>query len=128
MNTSVVQGLERQLEDAQALIARREMALRLSNNRDFKKLIIEGFLEKDCAAFTHESTDPALTADQRAMALQSAQAAGALKRFLHYAFQMGHHASNQLPELEEALAEARASEDQDSDAVNLPEETHGDLA
>jgi hypothetical protein len=128
MNTSVVQGLEHQLEDAKALIERREMALRLSNNRDFQKLIVEGFMQKDCAAFTHESTDPALTADQRAMALQSAQAAGALKRFLQYSFQMGHHAAGQLTELEETLAEARASEDQGSVDGNLPDETHGDLA
>jgi hypothetical protein len=127
MNTSAVQGLEQQLEDAKALIERRNLAIELANSRAFRILVMEGFCRDDCARFVHESTDPGLTPLQRADALQSAQAAGALKRFLQAQFQMGGVAERDLPELEENLAEARAEEDA-SDDVHLPAETHGDLA
>jgi hypothetical protein len=128
MNVTVVQGLEQQLKDAKELVERRDLVLELSNNRAFRKVIMDGFCRDDCARFTHESTDPNLTPLQRADALQSAQAAGALKRFLSQQFQLGQTASADVNEIEENLAEARAEEDAASTVVNQPAETHGDLA
>jgi hypothetical protein len=126
MNTSVVQGLEKQLQDAKGLQARRDLVVKLSNNREFRELILDGFCRDDCARFTHQSADPALTPQQRADALAVAQAAGHLKRYLSAAFQMGVTADNQLAELEEALEEARAEEDVPEQIQ--PDETHGDNA
>lgn len=108
---SSVSELEQQHSDAKELIARRRMAQRLADNRDFKKLILEGFCRDDAARFVQLSEDPALPAENRADALAIAKASGHLKRFLSMQIQMGAVAERQMPELEEAIVEARAAED-----------------
>jgi hypothetical protein len=128
MNTSAVQGLEQQLQDAKATIQRRDRIARLLNNRDFKEIILEGYCKEDCARFTHQSADPSLTKDQQASALDMAQSAGHLKRYLTAAFQMAANAENSLPELEEALEEARGEEVEDAAARNRGDEVDGDQA
>jgi hypothetical protein len=111
MNTSVVNGLENQLENAKTLLERRNMALKLSSNREFRKLVLEGFCEKECARLVCESADPALGLQERADALAMAQAGGHLRRYLSACFQMGAVAERDIPEIEDALAQARAEAD-----------------
>jgi hypothetical protein len=103
-------GLEKQLRDSKQLVERRQMALRLSENPDFRKLILEGFCLHDAARYVQESADPFLGVHERADALNMAQASGHLKRFLSVSVQMGAHAERTLPELEEAIEEARSLE------------------
>lgn len=111
MNTNDVQALEGQLARTKELIDRRNLALRLSSNRDFRKLILDEFCVKEAARLVGESADPALDPRERADALAMAQSAGHLKRFLSATFQMGAVAERDISEIEEALAEARAEED-----------------
>lgn len=122
MNTNSVQALEGQLERNKELIDRRNLALRLSNNRDFKKLIIDDFCLKEAARLVGESADPALDQQQRMDALSMAQAGGHLRRFLSMAFQMGAVAERDISEIEEALAEARAEEDAPQGDDNIQDE------
>ena len=105
-----VQQLEKQLDDAKTLVETRQMAIRLFQNPDFKKLIMDGFCLHDAARYAQESGDPALDVEQRADALAMAQASGHLKRFLSMAVQMGAHAERTMPELHAALDEVRAEE------------------
>lgn len=107
---SEVIALENQLENYKELVERRRTALRLSDNADFKKLILDEFLVKECARYAQLSADPALSPDERADALALAQAAGHLKRFLSVTVQMGAHAENTMADLEDEIAEARAEE------------------
>ena len=107
---SEVNALEEQRSNAKLLIERRDMAMRLEENRDFRKLIVDEFCIKECARYARESANPALTAEQRADAMALAQAAGHLMRFLHVVRQMGSTAEGQMPDLEEAIEEARAAE------------------
>jgi hypothetical protein len=104
---SEVSQLERQREGSLALIAERDLALKLSDNPDFKKLILEEFCVRECARYAQSSGDPALTAEQRADALALSQAAGHLRRWLSVKVRMGNQAEGQLPELEAAIEEAR---------------------
>jgi hypothetical protein len=116
--SDAVRGLETQLENAKILIERRDLALKLSNNRDFKKLILEDFCVTESARLVHQSGDPALSLEQRADALNMAQAAGHLRRYLSMMIRMGDNAESSLKDLEETLAEARAegdAEDQTDD-------------
>ena len=108
MNT--VQELEQQLEDSKKLIATRKAALRLAQNSDFKKLILEGFCERECARFARQAGDPAMNKESRDDAMQMALAAGHLLRFLEAQTQMGAHAERTLQDLEAELTEARAEE------------------
>jgi hypothetical protein len=105
------QALEQQLSDAKKLLSRREMALRLSSNRDFKQLILEEFCLQDAARYAQVSGDPAIGPVERADALAMAQASGHLKRFLSVVVQMGAVAEREMSNLEEAIEEARAEED-----------------
>lgn len=104
---STLEQLEQQLSDAKTLVATRQMALRLSQNADFKKLILEGFCLHDAARYVQESGDPSLNTEQRADALAMAQASGHLKRFLSMAVQMGAYAERTLGDLESAIEEVR---------------------
>jgi hypothetical protein len=108
--TSELAGLERQLEESKLLVERRNLALRLSQNHDFRKLILEDFCVQEAARYVHSSADPALEPNQRADALALAQASGHLKRFLSLCIQMGAYAERNLGELSQTIDQVRAEE------------------
>lgn len=121
-NTSVVEGLEQQLSDAKQQMERAKSAIRLYSNKDFRKLIIEGFCRDDSARFVAQSADPALSLEQQKDALNLAQAGGHLRRFLSAQVQLGATAERELADLEAELDEARVeaetpatSEDEEQD-------------
>jgi hypothetical protein len=127
---SEVHQLEQQLKDAKHLIERRDMALRLAENRDFRTLILDGFCKEEAARWVQLSTDPALNAEQRADSLQMAQASGPLRRYLSVQVTMANVAERELPELEEAIDAARAEEDQaaiDANQAGEPADDSGGL-
>lgn len=107
---SQVSELEQQKKDYTDLLERRKMAMRLSTNRDFKKLILEEFCVAECARYAQNSANPQLSADERADCLAIAQAAGHLRRFLSVVTQMGAHAERDMESLDRALDAARQEE------------------
>lgn len=107
---SEVYALEKQRDDAKELLARRELALKLSTNAEFKKLILQEFCVNECARYAQSSGDPALSAEQRADALALAQSAGHLRRWLSVIVTMGNNAERAMPELDEAIEQARQEE------------------
>lgn len=107
---SEVFALEKQLEDGKSMIVKRELALKLYNNPEFKKLILDEFCTQDCARYAQLSADPALKENERADALAIAQAAGHLRRFLSMTIQLGNQAERIGPEIEQAILEARQEE------------------
>lgn len=99
--------LEEGKKNALELMGRRDLALKLGNIPEFKKMILEDFCEKEAARLIGLSADPALTVQQRADALAMGQAAGHLRRYLSTTIRMGNIAENELREIEEAMDEAR---------------------
>ena len=108
---SQVQALEQQLKNAKELVAQRDLAIKLSENPDFRKLILDQFCTTECARYVQASADPALNAEQRADSLAIAQASGHLKRFLSVMVTMGNTAAREIGELEDQIEEARVEED-----------------
>lgn len=104
---SEVMALEQQLNKSKDLVALRDLALNLSKNPDFKKLILEEFCVKECARYAQTSADPSLGAVERADALALAQAAGHLKRWLSVTVRMGDVAESDQSNLEEQIEIAR---------------------
>lgn len=104
-------ALEKQLSNAVILAERRQMVARLQANRDFRKLILDGFCLVEAARYVQESCDPAMTIENRTDALNMAQASGHLLRFLEVTSAMGAHAERTMKELEDAVAEERAGQD-----------------
>ena len=108
---SEVENLQQQLRDSRFLVERRDAILKLYQNSDYKKVILNGFCKEDCARFAQESQDPALNPAQQADALNMAQASGHLRRYLSAIIQMGNHAEREIPQIEELLIELRAGDE-----------------
>lgn len=108
---SELTALTKQQEDAKGLMDRRDLALKLYGNADFKQLILKEFCVEECARYVHTSADPSLKPENRADALALAQAAGHLRRWLSVVVQMGNQAESQMQSLDQAIEEARAEED-----------------
>jgi hypothetical protein len=106
-----VSALEQQLNNAKLLVDRRDSALKLSENRDFRKVILDEFCGSEAARYVQASGDPALSAESRADSLAIAQASGHLKRYLSVIIQMGNQAARDVAELEVAMDEVRGEED-----------------
>ena len=107
---SEVFALEKQLADSKLSLERREKALKLYKDPNFKSLILDEFCVSECARYAQSSADPALNAEQRADALAIAQAAGHFRRFLSVVVTMGNQAERLIPDLEVAIEEARQEE------------------
>ena len=107
---SEVTALEKQLEEAKVFINRRDLAIKLYNNPEFKKLIIDEFCGSECARYAQTSADPALDDRQRADALAIAQAAGHLRRYLSVIVTMGNQSEEMLDRLEAEIEVARQEE------------------
>lgn len=102
-----VQQLEKQLDNVKNLVSKRDLAIKLYENADFRNLILEDFCVRECARYAQESADPSLKPEQRADALAMAQAAGHLRRFLSITVTMGNHAESTVDEIREAIDAAR---------------------
>ena len=107
---SDIQQLEQDIASAEELVVRRQMAIKLFGNREFKKLFTEEYFVSEAARLVQLSADPSLDAAQRADALNMAQATGHAKRYLSMVVQMGAHAERDLPEAHRTLDEMRAIE------------------
>jgi hypothetical protein len=104
---NVLEQLERHVEKLKYAVEMRDMAVRLADNRDFRKLILDGFCVSEAARYVQESGDPALTPNQRADALNLAQASGHLKRFIAITIQLGNQAAEDVRSTEEQIDEVR---------------------
>lgn len=107
---SEILELEQDIKNAEELVARREMAIKLSSNREFRKIFMDDYFVTEAARLVQLSADPALTLEQRADALAMAQATGHAKRYLSMMIQMGAHAARELPQAREALDELRGAD------------------
>jgi len=112
---SQLQQLEQGLAEAKQAVAIRDMILKLSENREFKKVIREGFMEQACARYARESADPALTDRQRADALAMSQAAGHLKRWFQNQIALGDIEAAKIPDWESEIERVRAGEDSENE-------------
>jgi hypothetical protein len=117
MNTEIAQ-MEAQKEQAKSLMELRDLALKLSNNREFRKLIREQWMQVEAARYVQLSADPSLKPEERADALAMAQATGHLKRWLSVTIRMGNIAENEINDLDAELAVARAEEAHDENALD----------
>ena len=107
---TVINELEQHVEQLQTLVEKRDLAIKLEKNREFKKLILDEFCVNECARYAQASADPSLKADERADALALAQASGHLRRYLSVVVQMGNQAESEINQTKEAIEQARVEE------------------
>lgn len=111
MSEVTIADLQEQRALLEQLQERRNMALKLSRNPEFKKLILQEFCVEECAKYAQLSADPALTPAQQADCLGIAQASGHLRRWLQVISQMAAKAENDIVAIDSEIAELRAEGD-----------------
>lgn len=104
-------ALEHRRKELLTAVERRALALKLSSNRDFKKLILDEFCVNECARYAQLSGDPRASAEERADSLALSQSAGHLRRWLSVTVQLGDIAVREIEDIDDALDEIRAEED-----------------
>lgn len=109
MSEVTVEQLEHHVTRLKGAVEMRDSAIALSSNRDFRKLILDGFCVSEAARYAQESGDPALTPNQRQDALNMAQASGHLKRFLSIAIALGNQAANDIRSSEDQIDQIRSA-------------------
>lgn len=103
-----IAGLEHRLEAAKGAVAHAEEVRKLMTNPLFRKVILRQFCVEDCARYVQESGDPLLADHNRADALNMAQAAGHLRRWLDLAIRMGEREADTVLQVEAELEVVRA--------------------
>ncbi len=114
MSEVSVAQLEAMRASQVALLQRRHTIERLLNNPDFKTVIMDGFCRDDAARYVQESGDPMLDERQRSDALAMAMASGHLKRFLAITLQLGTPCESNIAEIDQALIEIQAGNEDES--------------
>lgn len=103
--------LERQRQEIAELVELRDAALRLSENRDFRKLFIDLYFKDEAARLVQVSSDPIITKEQREDALAMAQATGHTKRYLSMIVLRGNTVAGDIEDLELQIEEARREDE-----------------
>ena len=102
---SEVTELNKQLESSRELVELKNAVLRLSDNKDFRELVILGFCRDEAAANVKLSGNMHMEKDNRDNALAIAQAAGHFERYMSQMMVEGMNAERIIPQIEKQLQE-----------------------
>ena len=84
MSNDTVQQIQQNIRDAKARVELYQCLVRLSENRDFRKLIKEGYLEQEAIRLVHLRGDPSFqTPERQASVLASIDAIGQLLQYFN---------------------------------------------
>ena len=103
-----IQRLEQEIADSHIVIGKRNAALRLSANKEFRELFMQDYFVTEAARLVQISSDTNLTKETREECLAMAIATGHTKRYLSMVVQSGAHAEANLQSNMELLDELRA--------------------
>lgn len=93
-----VQAIEQNIREAKEILEIHNALVRLENNRDFRKVIKQGYLEQEAIRLVHLKADPAFqTPDRQAAILSDISAIGGL---LQYFRTLSHNASQAVKAIE----------------------------
>lgn len=107
-----IREVEMSIEAAKEMVARGEMARKLADNPDFKKIVLDGYFVDEAARLTHLFSDPMMDEAQRKMIERDLIGIGAFKRYLKNAVQFGEIAAREISDAEIELDELRAEDDE----------------
>ena len=81
-NTDTVQAIEREIQHSKELIELGKGLERLRSNRDFKKIVVEGYLEQECVRLVLLKADQNMqSADKQASIVKQMDAIGSLHQY-----------------------------------------------
>lgn len=84
MTQDTIQEIEQNIRECKEIVELNVMLERLKANRDFKKLILEGYFRDEAVRLVHLKADPAMQTPQRQAAITlQIDAIGAVSSYLH---------------------------------------------
>jgi hypothetical protein len=104
MNKTPIQEIEESIQESKGVVEFAEALERLQKNRDFKKVILDGYFTQEAIRLVHLKADPAFqTPDRQQSIITQIDAIGAL----HQYFQTMKYLSAQAQKAIEAANEVR---------------------
>lgn len=104
-----VKQVELSIQQAKELIAKRDRLMRLTKNRDFKALVIDGYFQEEAAHLVQElayAPSPEIKEDM----ISQVESIGIFRRYLNAIDQQGQAAANALQADQETLEELLAEQ------------------
>jgi len=108
---SDIAEIELSIEAAKDLVSRKEQALRLANNRDFKKLVLDGYVKDEAVRLTGLSADPNMKNHQDDI-FDAIKGISLFRQYMQNIVTIGKVAENELLEQEQVLEEIRTHENE----------------
>lgn len=103
---SDIQEIEISIEAAKEAMAKGEAVRKLSSNRDFKRVILDGLFKDEAARLVGLIADPAMK-EHRNDIIEMMIGISTLQSYLRNTMQMGRMAGEELVNLEEAADDVR---------------------
>jgi len=105
-NVSALKQVEDNIKQATVHVEFGTAVERLRTNRDFKKVIVEGYFEEEAVRLVHLKADPAMqTAERQESIVKQMDAIGALNQFFQTKLHLAAMASKAIASDEETLDE-----------------------
>lgn len=97
MSSETIEALDRNIKQSQATVELGAAVDRLRSNKDFKKIVVEGYFEKEAIRLVHLKADPAMqSAASQQSIVQQMDAIGAFSQFLDMALRHADQARKQI--------------------------------
>lgn len=112
-NEDDIRALEANIESASEFVDMGVALERLRNNRDFKKVVISGYLEKEAIRLVHLRLDPNMqTSERQALILRQIDGIGVLNDYFNTILQMVDRAKRSIASDEDTIQELRNGSDE----------------
>lgn len=111
MSTSLVDIINKEIDDLRGLVQARDKAIALEKNPEFKELILDGFCRDRAAEYVQQSVSRAISVEDREHALALSQASGYFLDFLNAIVAMGNQAEDNIERLQQELHETLTAEE-----------------
>lgn len=113
MTKDTIQEIELNIAQAREIVELGDSLKRLENNRDFKKVIRDGYFNQEAIRLVHLKADANMqSADKQQSILRDMDAIGSLNKYFQGVFHKADMAANAISAGEEARDELLAEENQ----------------
>lgn len=97
--TVEMEQIELSIAHAEAAIAKRDCVDRLTNNKDFKEVILDGYFKDEASRLVLLKADPSLQGEVEQKSIDNQiNAIGYVRQYFNTVLQLGNMASNSIEE------------------------------
>lgn len=106
-----IETLEVTIEHAQKTVSRMKAMEKLTKNRDFKTIVLDGYFEQESIRLVHLKSDPNMQSPEaQTDILNQMNAIGTVRQYFNGVMQLGRMAEKAIAADQETLDELRAED------------------